>query len=119
MNSCLVHNAAVTRFGTPHGARAALWEAALCLAPLSQHDVSAFSVLCNSVLAQRSLLDVCVCDDLRFITDSEHFFLFEEVLRCALGTPKVPVQCLTVATNRRRVTMDRHLQLLNPTSPKE
>lgn len=78
-----MHNAAVTRFGTPHGARAALWEAALCLAPLSQHDVSAFSVLCNSVLAQRSLLDVCVFDDLRFITDSEHFFLFEEVLRCA------------------------------------
>eukprot|EP00798_Chlamydomonas_sp_ICE-L_P021474 gene21474-28447_t len=71
------------RFGVPHGLRASVWELALGLGPSNaEKDEAVLNDLCRR--SQRSLLDICVEDDLQDILDSEHYFLFEESLR-AIG----------------------------------
>ncbi|GAX73915.1 hypothetical protein CEUSTIGMA_g1365.t1 [Chlamydomonas eustigma] len=72
------------RFGCPQGSRAKMWESALCLPPLRTEDVMLFAGLCRDVLMKRSVTDVITCSDVQSIADTEHFFLFEEMIRAVL-----------------------------------
>ena len=72
-------------FGVPPGLRPQVWETALGLAPMDEGDVRAFECLCVEVQQQQLVVDTCICDDLGSVLDSEHFFLFEDMLRWACG----------------------------------
>eukprot|EP00955_Chlamydomonas_euryale_P055953 356265-Chlamydomonas_euryale.AAC.2 len=75
--------------GAPHGLRARVWEAALCLPPLPPHQSKLDSAnadgspaallgeLCGRVVAQPTLPDVAALADVAAAAESEHFFLFE------------------------------------------
>jgi hypothetical protein len=45
-----------------------------------------FSHLISEACAQQLLADVWLCAEMATVHDSEHFFLFEEILRCGDGS---------------------------------
>jgi len=85
------------RFGAPHGLRAKIWECTLGLGKLQPEDTAVFAALCTDVQTQQTLMDVCLEEDVQAVVDSEHFFLFEEMLRSVvlafLRDMRVPRHC--------------------------
>ncbi|MEW5306035.1 MAG: hypothetical protein WDW36_008536 [Sanguina aurantia] len=68
------------RFGVPQAMRAAVWEGALGLPPLEQHD-SSLERFCRQVAEAPLLTDMVVAADMGAVSDSPEFFLFEDLLR--------------------------------------
>lgn len=87
------------KFGCPHGCRAGVWEAALGLSQGGDKKGmhKEFECLIAEACAQQLLADVWLCAEMATVHDSEHFFLFEEMLRAVtlafLRDPRVGPHC--------------------------